>query len=196
VILTAGVAHPRKVIRHYIVALLTNATAAGPRVKATRIEPHRKPHTTHLPAISVYTLREPVNTDKSADTAPRALFRDCKVEIVLWVAGPTDPDIDIADAMDDLSEQVEAMIDGDRYLGGIVNGLARDTILENTELAVRGGEGADPVIGVVTMTYSIEYRSTAAKPATDEFLRVHAKTRIVGVEDAGAATNDINVRPT
>lgn len=190
-ILTAGVAHPRKVIRHYIRSLLTNATAAGARVQSTRIEPHRK---TQLPAISVYTLREPVDVDKSADTAPRALFRDVKVEIAVWVPGPADPEGDIADAMDDFSEQIEALMDGDRYLGGLTNGLARDTILENTELAVRGGEGAEPAIGVLTMTYSVQYRSSAAQLAVDDFLRAHVKTQMPGVEDAGAAVSDINVR--
>lgn len=190
-------AHPRKLIRHAIVALLKGATDAGQRVDGTRTEPHRKTPTGVLfPAISVYTLREPVDTDKSGQTSPRALYRAAKVEIVIWVSAPAgslEP-TDLADPMDDMCEQVEAAMEADRYLGGLQNGLARDTILENTELAVRGGEGADPMVGVVTLTYSVEYRSTPAKLATDEFLRAHVKNQMPGVEDAGAAVSDINVR--
>ncbi|MGN6105198.1 MAG: hypothetical protein ACTHU0_08845, partial [Kofleriaceae bacterium] len=117
-------AHPRKLIRHAVVAQLVGATAAGARVQATRVEPLRKGK---LPTISVYTLHEPIDQDASAATNPRELTRTVKVEIAGWVAHSDALPVD--DAMDDLAEQIEAAMDADPYLGG----KAGDSILEETE---------------------------------------------------------------
>ncbi|HET9063672.1 MAG TPA: hypothetical protein VFO62_10325 [Candidatus Binatia bacterium] len=181
-------AHPRKLIRHAVVALLTNATAAGARVKDTRVEPHRKGA---LPAIAVYTLREPVNQDVSGG-APLELTRDVKVEIAGFV-GVRDPDT-VADELDDLAEQIEAAMDNDRYLGG----LAADSILESTEMQVREEDGAsDPLIGIITLTYSVTYQTSPAVPDDlEDFLRVGAEHRIVGAVAANAANDAFTVQET
>lgn len=190
-ILPRLVAHPRKLIRHYIVAQLIAAnTAAGARVVPTRIDRNRKQQ---LPAISVFTLREPVDTDKTDDTAPVRIYRDVKVEIVAWVGHSEDYTLD--DRMDDIAEQIEAMMANDRYLGGRENGLAERALLENTEMALPP-DGADPHVGIIALTYSVKYQTVAAIVAVDEFLRAHVKTRFPGVEDANAAVDDINVRPS
>lgn len=174
-------AHPRKLIRHAIVARLTNATAAGDRVQATRVDPHKK---NELPAISVYTLREPV--DAGGDTEPRELTRAVKVEIAIWVAHSDELTAD--DAMDDAAEQVEAAIDGDRFLGG----LAAECVLENTEMQMLDG---DPLVGLITLTYSVTYRTSPAAPTLDDFVRAGVDHRLVGgVPDTVPASDLVTVQ--
>src|SRR5678815_2496807 len=91
-------AHPRKLVRDAVVAILKNATAAGARVYATRIEPIRK---SPLPAIAVYTLSEETEPTIS-NTAPRELVRIVKVEVSGFVAHSDAIPVD--DAMDALAE--------------------------------------------------------------------------------------------
>lgn len=179
-------AHPRKLIRHAVVAALTGATAAGTRVKDTAVESHRKGG---LPAIAVYTLREPVNQELSGG-APLELVREVKVEIAGFV-GVRDPD-EIADAMDDLAEQIETAMDANRYLGG----LAGDSILEETNMEVRAEDGkSDPLIGIVALTYSVTYRTNPAAPEDlEDFLRVGAEHRIVDAVAANAANDRFTVQ--
>lgn len=182
-------AHPRKLIRHAIVAqLIAASTAAGARVTGTRVEPHNRK--TGLPAISVYTLREPVDQDQSAQTSPRELTRDVKVEIVGWVAHSDALPVD--DAMDDLAEQIEAAMDGDPYLGG----EAADSILEETVMQVVEDNGSsDPLVGVVALTYSVTYRTSPAAPADlADFLSVDAKHRIVGAVEENQARDQFVVQ--
>lgn len=190
-ILTAGVAHPRKLIRHAIIAdLKVGVALVSQRVYGTRVDTLRK---TRLPAISVYCTEEPVDIDTSSQTAPRVLYRELEVEIGAWVPGPADPDGDIGDPMDDVCEQIEAVLDADRYLGGRENGLVRDTILKSSRFGLRGGE-ADPIVGVVTLTYLVTYNTSPAQTAIDDFLRAYTTTQMPGVESANAAVDHINVR--
>lgn len=176
-------AHPRKLIRQAVVALLTNAaTAAGVRVQGTRVEPHKK---SQLPAISVYTLSEAVDPT-SAETAPRELTRAVKVEITGWVAHSDALPVD--DAMDDLAGQIEAAMDTDRYLSG----AAGDSVLEGTEMQVVEEDGrSDPLVGIVTLTYGVTYRTSPTNAEafpSDAFVTVGATTRIAGgVSDTVAA---------
>lgn len=176
-------AHPRKVIRHAVVTLLTGATAAGTRVHSTRIEPIKK---TLLPAIAVYALGEPVRPD-SDGTAPREITRDVKVEIAGWVAHSDALSVD--DAMDDLAEQIEAAMDVDPYLGG----AAGDSILENTEMEV--ANDGERLIGIVALTYSVTYRTTPAEPADpDDFLTADVTTQVGGAGVDNAVEDLIEVR--
>lgn len=176
-------AHPRKLIRHAIVGLLTNATSAGTRVSATRVDPHKK---TELPALSVYTLSEPVDP-ASAITSPRELTREVKVEIAGWVAHSQALPVD--DAMDDLAEQIELAMDADPY----ILGTAGDSVLENTEMTVEAG---DPLVGIVTLTYSVTYRTFVDQTvATDDFLRAGVTTKVVGgVADTAPLSDLVTVQ--
>lgn len=181
-------AHPRKLIRQGFVALLVRAnTAAGVRVVGTRVEPHKK---AQLPAISVYTLRESVDQDASTGAAPRELTRAVKVEIVGWVAHSDTLPVD--DAMDDLAEQIEAAVDADPYLGS----EAADSILEETTMQVLEDDGrSDPLIGIVTLTYSVTYRTSPAAPSSlEDFRRVKADHKIVGAVDTNAAHDEFVVQ--
>lgn len=193
VILTAAVAHPRKIIRHAIVAALLGATAAGDRVQATRLEPYRK---SQLPAIGVYTPDEPIDVETSEGSSPRQLRRALTVRIAAAVEAPTGALDDVADPMDDIAEQIEAVMAADPYFGPRGSELASDSILINTEMGVRGGEGGERIYGIITLTYVVTYWTSSAAVGTDDFLRVHAVTQMPGVEDADAMVNDINVRPT
>lgn len=166
-------AHPRKIIRHAVVALLTGVTAAGDRVFSTRVEPLKK---RPLPSLSVYALGEPVR-DGGSNTAPRELTRDVRVEIAGWVAHSDSLSVD--DAMDDLAEQIEAAMDADPYLAG----AAGDSILESTEMEV--SNDGDRLIGIVALTYSVTYYTSPAAPANlDDFERAGVTIALPTIADA------------
>ncbi|HET7500650.1 MAG TPA: hypothetical protein VFK02_06585 [Kofleriaceae bacterium] len=177
-------AHPRKLVRDAIVAALAGKTSAGPRVQATRIDPYKR---TELPAISVYTLAEQVDS-VSAATAPRELTRALTVEIAGWIAHSAAHRID--DAMDELATEIEAAMDADPYLGG----AAGDSLLESIDQSFQ--DEGDPLIGVVVLTYSVTYRTDQGQTAVDDFLTAGATTRIVGADDNNAIHDVIVVRET
>lgn len=176
-ILGALMAHQRKLIRDAVIAALTGTTAAGARVSSTRVDPHKRGE---LPAISVYTLREPISD--VSDTAPRELTRDVKVEIVGSVASHESDTL--ADAMDDLAEQIETAIDADPYL----DGAAADSVLEGTTIQVlEDNGGSSPLVGIITLTYAVTYRTSPAAPTLDDFRRVGATHQAPGAVDSNAA---------
>jgi hypothetical protein len=192
VILTAVMAHQRKLIRHAVVATLKNVTAAGERVQATRIEPQKG---RDLPSISVYTLHDPVD-EGTVDTAPRELKHDLQLEIAGVVAHRDSYTAD--DAMDDLAEQIEDAMDGNRYLLDTSGShQAAETVLLDTVMQVVGSDGkTDPEVGIVTLTYGVTYRkSPASQAGSDDLLRVDAKETLVGgVADTAQPEDLINVR--
>lgn len=190
-ILTTGMAHQRELIRHAVVTLLTGAnTAAGSRVVGTRVEPHQQ---RLLPAISVYTLSESVDQD-SALRSPIELTRELKLEITAWVAHADAFPVD--DAMDDLAEQIEAAMASDYYIAGTV----ADQILESTEMQVVEDDGrSDPLVGIVTLTYAITYRTVPADMGVglDDFLTVNAQQKVIGgVTDTPVAADLFATDPT
>jgi hypothetical protein len=187
VILTAGMAHPRKLIRQAVVALLIAAnTAAGARVLGTRVVPHKK---SGLPALSVYTLSDPVDEDVSTGTEET---HELELEIAGWVAH-TDA-LPADDAMDDLAEQVEAAMRSDPFLGGKASKVTfKGTVLEVVEDDGR----SDPIVGIAVLTYSVTYRADLTAPAPlDDFLSVDAKHRIVGAVEANQASDEFIVQET
>lgn len=163
-------AHPRKVIRDAVVTRLLGVTSAGTRVSSTRVDPYRE---TELPAISIYTPREPVDPESSS-TSPRELTRTVSVEIAASVAHSDA--LPLADAADAIAEQIEAAMDADPYLGGV----ASDSILEGTELSIPNAS-ADPLVGLIVLTYVVTYQTQpGAITATDDFLQAGVTTQIVG----------------
>lgn len=176
-------AHPRKLIRQAVVALLAGAsTAAGSRVLGTRVDPHKK---TLLPAIGVYTLNDSVDDDTSTQTEEA---HELELEIAGWVLH-TDA-VSADDAMDDLAEQIENAMKADPYLGGKASMVRfAGTVME---LAEENGRGA-PLVGIVVLTYIVTYRSdTAVVPVVlDDFLSVTQSTQIVGgIPDDNVPAND------
>lgn len=174
-------AHPRKLIRHAVVALLIAAnTAAGSRVLGTRVEPHKK---TKLPALSVYTLNDPVDEDDSTETEEA---HELELEIAGWVAH-TDA-VPADDAMDDIAEQIEAVMAANPYL----NGKASEVRFVGTVTSVVEEDGrSDPLVGIVVLTYAVTYRTDlTALSALEDFLRVSADHQIVGGVSDTAPTSD------
>lgn len=172
-ILTLGMAeHPRTLLREAVIALLVAAnTDAGARVDDTRVDPHKK---TELPAISVYTLSEPIDPI-SATTAPRELTRYPKLEITAWVAHSSA--VPVGKAMDRIAKQIEDAMHADQFIGG----KAGDTCLEDTTMEVVEGDGhSDPLVGIITLTYSATYRTDTGATATDDFITVDATAQVVG----------------
>lgn len=183
-------AHPRKLIRHAVVALLIAAnTAAGERVQGTRVEPHKR---AQLPALSVYTLNDPVNEDTSSETEEA---HELELEIAGWVAHTDATPVD--DAMDDLAEQVEAAMRADPALGG----KAMDTRLVGTTMEIVEDDGrSNPLVGIVVLTYAVKYTAdlTESSDDLDDFLRVEATHQIVGVieDDTEPAEDEFTVQET
>lgn len=179
-------AHPRKLIRHAVVALLAAAnTAAGARVQGTRVEPHKQ---SQLPALSVYTLADPVNEDASTQTEDA---HEVQLEIAGWVAHADSYPVD--DAMDDLAEQVENAMRLSPFLGT----AARMVRFLGTTMRVVEDDGrSDPLVGIVTLTFVVEYRSSkVADDPLDDFLQVDAKHTVTGgVVDTPTAEDLFNVQ--
>lgn len=142
-------AHQRKLIRDVLIALLVSAnTAAASRVTSTRVDPNKKGA---LPAISVYTLNEQVDHDRSDRTAPHELTRDLSAEIVGTVAGATDDAVQ--DAMDALAEQIEAAVEANYYLDVAYDVTAIDPVTDQlTIIGHRLGTVAGPAAVVSTGT--------------------------------------------
>lgn len=156
--------HQRQVIRETIRSVLDGATDADDRVYASRMNPYR---VTELPVLTVYSTSESVDDDSSS-TSPRELTRRLSISIEGWVVGNDESD----DAMDDLAEQVEIAMHADPYLGGSVG----DSILSSTstEITIDG----DREMGLLTMEYTITYRTLAPEPISDaesdDYLRTDA----------------------
>jgi hypothetical protein len=179
-------AHPRKLVRHAIRDLLLGQTVAGARVTATKVEPHRPGQ---LPAISVYTMNEPVRDATTG--APRELTRDVEAQLVGWIvvdgsaADPMDP-------IDDFAEQIEAVMDADRFLAG----TAFDSVLTDTEIEILKEGGADPLVGRLTLTYTVTYHTVpGAVSPTNDYLRTGATTKITGAGDDNTVSDLFDQQP-
>lgn len=158
-------------------------TLAGARVKPTRIDIYKR---NEMPAITVYTLREPVNPD-SQQTAPAELERDCKMDVVGSV--PVDPDADDAqDQVDELARQIESVVGRDPSLG---NACESVTLEETVVEFLREG---DVLVGRIVMTYSVIYRTQAELDAPiDDFLRATVTTQVNGAVQ-NPIVEQINIR--
>lgn len=180
-------AHPRKLLRHAAVGQLKGRTAAGQRVQGTRVRVDRK---TKLPAIAVYTTREPIDPG-SGESTPRELRRWTELRIVTWLELREQSDDDDAqDLADDMAEQIEAAMDSDRSIGG----TAGDCVLTDTELDI--DPGGDPLVGKMTMTYTVTYHTTpGTMTPSDDYLRTDAKTKIKGAADDNLVEDLFEMRP-
>ncbi len=132
--------HQRTVIRHAVVALLLGQTAAATRVYAARQLPVRKGE---LPAVMVFTNRDPVDPD-SADTAPRELRRRLELVIDALVAGVDGAALE--DALDAIALQIETAMAADPYLSVADVVEAINTAANTFQLTAHGlATGQGPV---------------------------------------------------
>jgi hypothetical protein len=103
--------------------------------------------------------------------------------------------VHVDDAMDALAEQVEAAMDADPYFGG----EAAESILEETTMQVLEDDGrSDPMVGVITLSYAIKYRTSPAPGAAlDDFRTVGATHDLAGgVPDTLPASDLFTVQET
>jgi hypothetical protein len=167
-----------------VVSLLIGRTSAGARVQGTRLDPYKKHE---LPAISVYTPDEQGDPDSVKST--REITRDLQLEIVIFAdIGRLRPEDDAMNPMDALAKQIEAVIAVDPFLLG----AASDSVYQSTEVSFQ--HKADPPVGVVTLTYAVEYRTAPATGTLDDFLRANVTTQVDGAGADNAAHDQINVR--
>lgn len=142
--------HERQAIREAVIAQLkgtgpTWRTAAGDRVIASRMEPHRQHE---LPVLSVYTDGETV---EETETAPRELRRVVTVAVDGWVQVAPGENVD--DALDDLALEVETAMDLDVNLAGAAFGA----VLRSTETAIK--IDGDRPMGVVHLEFAVTYHT-------------------------------------
>lgn len=106
--------HARTILREAVVAKLRDATGAGPRVFDSREYP---PQPEECPMIIVRTPRDDVSIEFQA---PRKYGVECTVQIEIYAmpikSGTPAVTLSAARVLDDLIEQVEALLDSDRYL--------------------------------------------------------------------------------
>lgn len=145
--------HPRQAIREAVKAQLVGTapsyrTLAADRVFETRVIPLQR---TQLPAVMVYTLKEPIDP-ASRKTSPRRLKR----ELELMIEGVVEAGDNVDDAMDALAAQIECAMNFDARLG---LALVDDSLLSDTEMEV-GTEG-QKLIGLVRLTYAVTYYTHA-----------------------------------
>jgi hypothetical protein len=183
------VPHQRELIRTAVVSLLTNRTGAGDRVQGTKLQPYSAKRN-ELPAIAVYTVSEASDRDNAR--APRQLARELEVQIAAAAVLQT-ATIDPGKPLDALAKQIEAVIDADPFLGGAVGD--RGAVLESTEVSFPDLH-ADPVIGIITLTYSVTYYTSPEPANLDDFITAGATTQIAGAGADNAAHDLIVVQET
>jgi hypothetical protein len=177
--------HQRQLIRTAVVGMLANRTSAGGNVKPTTVRRYNAKRPGELPAIAVYTMTEDSDRD-SATTAPRELARELEIEIAAAAICPAD---DPGAPLDALAQEIEAVIDADPYLGRTVGNLG--ALLVSSGVSFPDVD-ADPLIGIITLTYSATYyTSPAPQTNLDDFLRADVTTRIVGATDDNALHDEI-----
>lgn len=186
--------HPRQIIRDAVVAALTNTTSAGPRVKATRVEPMgvlvSSSRGSGLPAIGVYTPTDTVDPD-APQYKPLELWHNLELHVVAWVVDTAA--VPVENAMDAIAKQIEAAMSVDRYFGGACGGKV-GSILVSTETGVN--DDGDPLIGVIKLAFRCEYADNQA-PATGlaDYLRTGTTTDIDGAGSAATVGDLFNQRP-
>ena len=140
--------HERAAARQAIVAQLLGEapnwrTSAENRVVKSRQAPVRR-HT--LPMISVSSESDITETS-SLQNAPRELKRNYQVVITGWVSA--EQGIEVDDALDALSLEIEAAMDLDTFL----DGHASDSVLLSSVFGEK--LDGDRPLGVVELTYSV-----------------------------------------
>ena len=141
--------HVRQQIRERIATTITGLTTTGSNVYQSRVYPL---DSVSLPALLVYTLSE----GSEVDTMGTSLGLNRTLSVA--IEGYVKVNIDFDDVVDDICKEVEAALGADRAL----NNLAKSQNITSTEIQFNG-EGDQPV-GVVTMTYTVVYRTTTTAP--------------------------------
>ena len=142
--------HVRQQIRERIATNCTGLTTTGTNVFQSRIY---NLESGYLPCLRIYSKSE--TSERLTMQPTDSLNRDLDVVVEGYVRATT-----IDDTLDTISAEVEVAIAGDPTC----NDLAIDTFLSSTEIDY-DGEGDQP-IGVVRMTWSVNYETKTTVPTT------------------------------
>ena len=134
--------HIRQQIREKFGTTLTGLTTTGSNVFESRVYPLEN---ASLPALIIYTKSE--TSEPIVIGTQRLMSRELSVVVEGYAKATSNFD----DTIDTISKEVEAAIAADRTL----NGLAKDTYLESTEIEFNS-EGEKP-LGYVSLTYLTNY---------------------------------------
>jgi hypothetical protein len=105
-----------------------------------------------LPGLLVFTNSETSEPDQMG--AQPELARELTLTIEGYAKGTANTD----DTLDTISKEVETALAADTK----INGLAKDIFLTGTDIQL-SGEGDQP-IGIVTMTFDVQYRTANNAP--------------------------------
>lgn len=168
--------HQRKVIRKAITAALDGETSAGANVFSTQKLLYVQDD---LPAIAVYAENESSTWDQ---TAPRELDR----KPIFIVESIVDAGENVDDAMDDMAEEIEKVMDTDPFFG---EEAYQSHLIGSEMLSLEDG---DREIGILTLTYQFSYRTIAFVPPVDpdEFNRVKSTINLDNAQDPDDQTPD------
>ena len=138
-------AHKRQSIRERVASTLTGLTTTGSNVFQSRVYPIEN---TKLPCLLIYTREE--TSEPLVMNTPRTIEKVLSLVVEGYVKANTNFD----DTIETICEEVEEALFTDR----LINNLALDSFLVNTEISYNG-EGDNP-LGIVVMTFQITYHHT------------------------------------
>jgi hypothetical protein len=138
-------AHARQTIREQVGTTLTGLTTTGSNVFQSRVYPIEE---NKLPCLLIYTKDE--TSEPLAMSPPRSIEKVLNLVVEAYVK--TNNDFD--DTIDTICKEVEEALYADR----LINNLAKDSFLTNTEINFNS-DGDNPV-GIVVMTFEIAYHHT------------------------------------
>lgn len=148
-------AHYRQTIRNAVVDILDGLETTEDRVFATRTAPLASDK---LPALCIYTVSETSEPHRIGSS--RAVLR----KLSLVVEGVAEVNETLDDTLDDIAAEVETAIGADTTLG--LSSGVYDCTLDSTQIAIRGGAESKKETGSVVMTFTVNYRTLLANPAT------------------------------
>ena len=138
-------AHFRQQIRERVATTLTGLTTTGSNVFQSRVYPIEE---NKLPCLLIYTKDE--TSEPLAMSPPRSIEKVLNLVVEAYVK--TNNNFD--DTIDTICKEVEEALYTDR----LINNLAKDSFLTNTEINFNS-DGDNPV-GIVVMTFEIAYHHT------------------------------------
>ena len=138
-------AHYRQQIRERVATTLTGLTTTGSNVFQSRVYPIEE---SKLPCLLIYTKDE--TSEPLAMSPPRSIEKILNLVVEAYVKANNNFD----DTIDTICKEVEEALYADR----LINNLAKDSFLINTEINFNS-DGDNPV-GIVVMTFEIAYHHT------------------------------------
>jgi hypothetical protein len=138
-------AHFRQQIRERVATTLTGLATTGTNVFQSRVYPIEE---NKLPCLLIYTKDE--TSEPLAMSPPRSIEKVLNLVVEAYVK--TNNNFD--DTIDTICKEVEEALYTDR----LINNLAKDSFLTNTEINFNS-DGDNPV-GIVVMTFEIAYHHT------------------------------------